>query len=414
MQINIPELYEEKKRRLEQIISYYENYRMGYINVPTGWGKTLLSLHLVKNYSNQDKRVLYLVFRNNHLLAQSYYEDQNSLIPKFPESIALSSDFNIDIKEFKDLKRKNIIFASLGTISSKKREEWYKYFCSSFDLVIIDEIHNFIKNKGNLFIEDLSTNSKVFGMTATPYQGVIGNEKYVREISIEMKEIFKKTISQCIKDGELSPIKYNIIRNEVDIDKIFDFKSGFKDKGLNLINLPENIEKYKLIIDRTRLAKKIYDKKVIPNSKTLIFCAPIEKIKKNNNEFGSIHAKICAGIFNGEITTLIPDEFPLSNKDEKGNFKNAAYLSSDLSKSEKRDIINNFKIYDKPPYIICTVSMITEGFDYKRLNNLFLLRPTFSMRLFEQQLGRITRIHPRLRFVRSNLICFRLILFDLI
>ncbi len=33
MQIKIPELYEEKKRRLEQIIFYYENNRMGYINV---------------------------------------------------------------------------------------------------------------------------------------------------------------------------------------------------------------------------------------------------------------------------------------------------------------------------------------------------------------------------------------------
>ena len=38
--------------------------------------------------------------------------------------------------------------------------------------------------------------------------------------------------------------------------------------------------------------------------------------------------------------------------------------------------------------------MLIEGFDFPDLENLILLRPTLSMRLFEQQVGRVTRL-PR-------------------
>lgn len=79
-------------------------------------------------------------------------------------------------------------------------------------------VHNFINNKGNSFINSLSEETKILGMTATPFQGIVGNVKYVEEISHDMKEIFHKTISACILNDQLSPICYSIIRNEIDID----------------------------------------------------------------------------------------------------------------------------------------------------------------------------------------------------
>lgn len=38
--------------------------------------------------------------------------------------------------------------------------------------------------------------------------------------------------------------------------------------------------------------------------------------------------------------------------------------------------------------------MLIEGFDFPALESLILLRPTLSMRLFEQQVGRVTRLSP--------------------
>lgn len=395
MQIDLPELYCEKKILLKQITSFFNENRMGYINVPTGWGKTLLSLHLIKEYICQGKRILYLISRNNPLLIQTYYKDLNKNNPKFPNSLALSSDFDLKNNTIGNIKNFDVVFASLQTILSKNRDSLYEFVYSHFDFVIIDEIHNFIKNNGNKFIKKLSKNSKVFGMTATPFQGVLGKEKHVKEISLEIKEIFSKTISQCIVNGDLSPIKYTIVRNNVDIESIFDFESGLNNDGLNLTNLNKTPKKIKLIIDRTRLAKKIYDEKVLPNAKTLIFCAPTQKMEDGEKKISSFHAKLCAAIFNNEIYPNYPAGISLENRKENGSFKNTVYLSSDLGKREKFEMIREFKKENTPPYVLCTVGMITEGFDFKRLNNLILLRPTFSMRLFEQQVGRVTRTHPK-------------------
>ncbi|WP_243684823.1 hypothetical protein [Methanosarcina barkeri] len=51
-----------------------------------------------------------------------------------------------------------------------------------------------------------------------------------------------------------------------------------------------------------------------------------------------------------------------------------------------------FREMGKPPYVLCTVGMLIEGFDFPELEALILLRPTLSMRLFEQQVGRVTRL----------------------
>lgn len=47
--------------------------------------------------------------------------------------------------------------------------------------------------------------------------------------------------------------------------------------------------------------------------------------------------------------------------------------------------------------------MLVEGFDFPDLENLILLRPTLSMRLFEQQVGRVTRLPQKLNIKRGNI-----------
>jgi len=168
---------------------------------------------------------------------------------------------------------------------------------------------------------------------------------------------------------------------------------------------PENID---LVVQRTYLAKKVYDDKIKnTHSKTLIFCAPVRNIiygfgedKKRINAF---HSKLCAAIFNDELKDKFDPTISFNNYANSGQFKDAVYLSSELRKEEQKAILEAFRTPDKPPFILCTVGMLIEGFDFPALENLILLRPTLSIRLFEQQVGRITRLSPNSNKDRGNI-----------
>lgn len=404
MPITLPELYPEKKTVLAKIDAHLQENIIGYIDVPTGYGKTFLSKHLIKRYAEEGKRVLFVTSRNKYLLLQTYFEDIDNELPLFPNSVCLSSDFPMskwDDDKIKDHILNNnvqVVFASLQTILSKKKEGLKYFFTVYFDLVILDEIHNFIKNLGEDFINSIIEHNKdchIFGMTATPFQGVVDNIKYVEDIAQDMVEIFHKTIAQCILDEQLSPLTYNVVHNHMDIDVLFDLGKNLT--GLKAKELYLDWRQLEKIIERTKLAKQVYDDKIDPNSKTLIFCAPVKNIGEGSKgikkKVTAFHAKVCAGIFNDEIKKKFDSEITLENKNENGEFKKAAYISSELKEKEIKEVVSAFKTPNKPPYVLCTVGMLIEGFNFPRLKNLILLRPTLSLRLFEQEIGRILRIH---------------------
>lgn len=399
--LDLQHLFSEKQAILKEINEYFVDHRMGYIKVPTGWGKTFLAKHLMKEYNYEGKIAIFVVSRNIQLLNQTYYVDESKTRPLFRDSVILSSHHKkIHMEELitkiEDKENGFLIFASLQTILSEKNQELKVYLIKNVDLVIIDEIHNFIRNRGNEFIEEIGGNTRIFGMTATPFQGVVGNIKFVDEISGEMSEIYNKTLPQCIIDGQLSELSYTIIRNNRSILDVFDFENGLSELNKQELLLDcSTPEKIDFIIQRTFLAKKIYDDKIKnESSKTLIFCAPVRNTVLGFEDQGKVevfHAKLSAAIFNGEVKDRgIPSSF--SNYSPSGQFKHTVFISSKLNRKDRQAILKAFKTIGKPPFVLCTVGMLIEGFDFPELENIILLRPTLSMRLFEQQLGRVTRL----------------------
>ena len=245
------------------------------------------------------------------------------------------------------------------------------------------------------------------GMTATPFQGVVGNVKFVDEIAGDMREVYTKTLPECILDNELAPLKYTIAESSEDIFEIFDFEKGLDELDKQDLFLDcSTADKLKKVIKRTQLAKDVYDSMIKQkNSKTLIFCAPVRKkvygAGAEGEEINAFHAKITASVFNEEIPVqklekdpdpVLPLDF--DNYTPEGEFKNTAFITSELPKDEQNALLAAFRDAEKPPYILCTVGMLIEGFDFPALESLILLRPTLSMRLFEQQVGRVTRLSP--------------------
>lgn len=415
-QIQLDSLNEEKQHYLETIEGYFKDRdrRFGYIRVPTGWGKTFLAKHLMKQDYEQGKLILFLVSRNNQLLKQTFYLDGSK--PLFGNSLLLFSEFgkmNMPDLEARLTMRTGglVVFASLQTLLSVGHEGVRDLLIANADLVVVDEIHNFIGNRGNDFISRVNENKKtrILGMTATPFQGVLGHLKFVDDIAEDIGEIFNKTLPQCIIDNQLSELHYSIIRSNQSIVSLFDFKKGLSELNNDELSLDCGTqEKIGLTIQRTKLAKHVYDKEISDeDSKTLIFCAPVRNVvqglEDHERNVPAFHARLCAAIFNGEVSDRIDKSFAFKNYSDGGQLKKTVYLSSDLSQTERDHIVRAFKTAGKPPYILCTVGMLIEGFDFPDLQNILLLRPTLSMRLFEQQIGRVTRLPKESAKKRGNI-----------
>ncbi len=410
--VELESLREDKKKIFEDILKYFETHQKGYIKVPTGWGKTFLSKHIMKKYYDEGKLVLFLVSKNNPLLSQTYY-DRKKNHPLFPNSVLLSSENKMDRNELAEAlkslgKEKSegfVIFASLQTVLGKQGSEIKDLILEYTDLAIVDEIHNFINNRGNDFLNEFGEKTKILGMTATPFQGVVGNVKFVDEIAGDMREIYAKTLPECILDEELAPLKYTIAESSEDIFEIFDFEKGLDELDKQDLFLDcSTAEKLKKVIRRTQLGKDVYDSMVKQKSaKTLVFCAPVRKrvygAGASGEGINAFHAKLTASVFNGEISAaeleqdsdpVLPVDF--ENYTPEGEFRDAVFMTSELPKEEQSNLLAAFREIGKPPYVLCTVGMLIEGFDFPALEALVLLRPTLSMRLFEQQVGRVTRL----------------------
>ncbi len=412
--VELEPLREDKKRIFKDILGYFETHQRGYIKVPTGWGKTFLAKHIMKEYYEDGKLVLFLISKNNPLLSQTYYDRKRDR-PLFPNSAILSSEHKVSRKEIAEALRKSgqekdrgfVLFASLQTLLGKQASEIKELVLEYTDLAIVDEIHNFINNRGNDFLNEFGERTKIMGMTATPFQGVVGNVKFVDEIAGDMREIYAKTLPECILDNELAPLKYTIAESSEDIFEIFDFEKGLDELDKQDLFLDcSTADKLKKVVKRTQLAKDVYDSMIKQrNAKTLVFCAPVRKrvygAGAEGEEINAFHAKLTASVFNGEISAsklekdpdpVLPLDF--DNYTPEGEFKNTAFITSELPKDEQSALLAAFRDTGKPPYILCTVGMLIEGFDFPGLESLILLRPTLSMRLFEQQVGRVTRLSP--------------------
>ncbi len=73
---------------------------------------------------------------------------------------------------------------------------------------------------------------------------------------------------------------------------------------------------------------------------------------------------------------------------------NAVMLSGKTPKKERKKLLEAFKSQDDSVQVICNVGVLTTGFDFPALDCLILGRPTLSLALYYQMIGRAMRPHP--------------------
>jgi len=337
------------------------------IQMPTGSGKTRVATEVIAQFINESKeqtKILWLAHQKE-LCAQAFQcfiEVWSHLRLKKINLFRLwDEEDKVILPE--ELNENSFIIGNFQKIHSEITNTPLNYQAikNKLDLIIIDEAHKAIAPTYKKVIDNLSSlKTKVVGLTATPGRSITNEES-----NKSLSDFFHNKIISIPdkKEGVISYLRNIKVLSTAVYDPIHtDQKISLSKKQLDymqeFLELPPQLIK-KLSNDKVRnfeLLRKIdLQIKNNPNAKILFFSLSIE------------HSKFICAILN-----------TLGIK--------SSHLDGMTSLNRRSSIINNFK--NGKLNVLCNERLLSTGFDAPKTDVIVIARPTFSIVLYSQMLGR--------------------------
>ncbi len=312
------------------------------MQMPTGTGKTMLFVSIIKDIwdyyfekKRQLKRFIILVHRKE-LVEQV----QRALYFKYQLAHGtIGGGYNED-------RMFHIQVAMVHTLARDKRlKDWSD---NQVDFIICDEAHHFLAND-YVKIRKTFPNAYLLGVTATPYR--LNNQPFTDFFDILLRS---KSINDFIKDGWLSEYEYYSIEAtsslQLEIDNLRVLNTG--DYSENAMSKALDNKRIRAGVVKTWL-------KYAKGKKTIVYTVNQEHNKHLCKEF------------------------------EEQGFRSIA-IDSQTPKEERECYVEKFRQGEIT--IICNVNIFSEGFDCPDVECIQLARPTKSLSMYLQQVGRGFRI----------------------
>lgn len=322
----------ENKRRVYEA---WETMRSVMLQMPTGTGKTRLFASIARDIFdygvsiNKTFKVLILAHRKE-------------LIEQISDHIGqkYSLVHGLIIAQNIEQKRYSMQVGSVPTLCHRL-DRWRD---KNFDVIIIDEAHH-VKAKSYKKIIDLFPNAKILGVTATPYR--LNHAGFRPEFD---DLIVSPSVSEFIRHGYLCEYDYysirpnSVLQKEIDTMKL-DFEGDYKESEMMGV------------MDRDYIRADILNSYVryAGGKKAIIYTI---------NKEHSLHL---AEKFNtaGIVSAAIDSETPRNKRDE---------------------LVNRFR--EGEIQVLFNVNIFSEGFDCPDVEVIQLARPTKSLSMYLQQVGR--------------------------
>lgn len=336
-----------QQEAVDATIHYFrKNTQPAVIVLPTGAGKSLVIAELARLARG---RVLVLahvkeLVEQNHSKYLAYGLDADIFAA------------GLNRKESKS----KVVFGSVQSVARN-----LDAFDGQFSLIIIDECHRISLNDKSQYqqiIQHLQKNNtalRILGLTATPYRlgsGWIYQYHYHGMVRGDENCFFRDCIYELplhymIKNKFLvPPERLDMPVLQYDFSQIALTPAGiFNEQQLNLSLKKQQRITPKIVAQIVEYAK--------PLQGCMIFAATVE------------HAK--------EILGYLPEN-------------SAALVTAETPAADRQSIINQFK--NKALHYLVNVSVLTTGFDAPHVDIIAILRPTESVSLYQQIVGRGLRL----------------------
>lgn len=313
----------------------------GLIIVSTGGGKSLIIADIASRLDSP-----LLVFQpSKEILQQNFAKLQNY-------GIFDCGCYSASVGR-KDINR--ITFATIGSVINHMDDfEHFKY-------VIIDESH-VVNSKGGMYEKFINSQDRqVVGLTATPYRlSSYMGRSMLKFLTRTRPRIFSEVLYVCqtsdlLAKGYLADLKYYDL-TAINLDNVRSNSTG-ADYDENSLKLEYQRSGFfdKLTTTTLRVLKP---KSGVPRKGILVFTRFVEEAENLVRKLKSMN-----------IT--------------------ADVVTGNTSKSDREWMLEKFKSGEIK--VIANAQVLTTGFDYPELDTVIMARPTKSLALYYQCVGRAIR-----------------------
>lgn len=298
-----------------------------------GSGKTVIASKIILDAIKKGSRVLFIIHRHQ-LVGQT---------KKTLETLGVNpKDIGFIKAGFKRLNGEKVIIASIQSMQRRELPD-------NINLIIVDESHT--TSFFNFYKEiDKKYNCYKIGLTASPWR-----KKATEQMSDFFDALVKvELLTNLIKEQYLATPKYFSFDSKK-IKELEEKENQFNEEEFKSSSLKmcEDKEFNSLVVEET--------KKFAKNSSGITFCATVKQ------------SKLLCELFN-----------------ESGII--SKHVDQNTSWEERENIFSELK--NNKIQNICSVGVLTEGFDAPNIEWVALSRPINSKSLYVQILGRVLRPFP--------------------
>lgn len=305
----------------------------------TGTGKTMISAFDFKNRLKKkpESRLLFIAHRIE-ILRQARHTFRNVLLE--------GHNFGELLGDGYEPAENKHIFATIQTLANRIKDD--RFPADYYDYVILDEVHHAAADSYQQVIRFLNPDI-LLGLTATPERAdgksILGD--FNQRVAAEIR------LPDALNNKLLSPFQYFVVSDSVDLEAVKWGRGKYDVDELTKLYTGSDLRVRDIIRNLDRYCKDIHE--VL----ALGFCVSKE------------HANFMARKF--ELAGL-----------------RAAVLTSDNAQ-DRTTLLSRFRKRDFNYLFV--VDMFNEGVDIPEIDTVLFLRPTESLTIFLQQLGRGLRLH---------------------
>ncbi len=308
-------------------------YAEGYRRAMVVMATGLGKTYLAGFFAQRFKRVLFIAHREE-ILQQAKRSFQH-IMPHQSSGLYNGTEKVADA---------DFVFASIFTLGMKKHRE--RFAPDAFELIVIDEFHHAAAKSYQAILKYFQPQF-LLGITATPHR-MDGKDVYGL---CDGNVAYQLHFLEAIQRGWLCPFHYYGVYDDTDYTELRWLGGRYDEEALLAVQLREEVAQR---IHAAWMKHK--------QTRTLAFCSSI------------VQANFLAKYFRAQGHAVLS-------------------LHSQTKEMTREQAIR--QLGDGGLEVIFTVDLFNEGVDIPEVDTLLFVRPTESLTVFTQQVGRGLRLHER-------------------